>query len=486
MLSRYMNRNILLVEPDYKTKYPPIGLMKISTYHKLLGDNVFFIKGVNSLHPFLKQWDRVYVSTLFTYNWKITVDTINYYKNLIDDIDRVKVGGILATLKFDDLWEATGVIPIKGLLDKAGILDENEIIVDELIPDYSLFNETPFQYSLIDNSYIGYSTRGCKNNCKFCGVPKLEPEFKDYINIKTYVNDIKDKFGEKTHLVLMDNNVLASKSFNKIIDNILELGFEKNAKLNNRQRHIDFNQGVDARRINVTNIKKLAQIAINPLRIAFDSLKIEKIYRRSIELAAKNGIRNLSNYILYNYNDTPEELWKRLQINIDLNREYDLNIYSFPMKYIPLLDIDRKYINTPNWNWQYIRGVQRILNVLKGAVMPREDFFYRAFGESELEFKEILYMPESILMNRGREVQSSEKEWKQKFKMLSANEKSEMLSILCKNKSRNNLIKAIPLVKNNKIKSTLEYYIPITDSDNNDTLLELEDEVFQDEPTNDI
>jgi hypothetical protein len=40
-----MNRNILLIEPNYKNKYPPIGLMKIATYHRNLGDKVTFFKG---------------------------------------------------------------------------------------------------------------------------------------------------------------------------------------------------------------------------------------------------------------------------------------------------------------------------------------------------------------------------------------------------------------------------------------------------------
>ena len=40
-----MNRNILLIEPNYKNKYPPMSLMKIATYYKLLGDHVTFFKG---------------------------------------------------------------------------------------------------------------------------------------------------------------------------------------------------------------------------------------------------------------------------------------------------------------------------------------------------------------------------------------------------------------------------------------------------------
>ena len=59
------NKNILLIEPGYKNKYPPLGLMKIAQYHGPLGkkDHVRFIKGED--RSVLSQaWDRIYVTTL--------------------------------------------------------------------------------------------------------------------------------------------------------------------------------------------------------------------------------------------------------------------------------------------------------------------------------------------------------------------------------------------------------------------------------------
>ena len=464
-----MDRNILLVEPGYPTKFPPLGLMKISSYHKQLGDNVTFFKGTKG-EAFYTYWDRIYISTVFTYNWKVTVDTILYCKGVVkDDLSRIVVGGILASLMPNELWKATGIMPKVGVLDKPNDLDEdNDLIVDEMIPDYELFDDSQYKYSLVDNSYFGYSTRGCVRQCEFCGVPALEPKFIDYSGIKPYVQGIAELYGEKEHLVLFDNNILASKRFEKIISDIIDLGFErdarfsyeKNGKTFSRQRHVDFNQGTDARLMKERHVRLLSKIALHPLRIAFDHLKDREVYEKKIRLAAKYEILHLSNYVLYNYDDSPEDLWHRLKINIDLNKELDLKIYSFPMKYIPLHHQDRSYINEPRWNYQYIRGVQRILNVLKGTVMTSEDFFYRAFGKNRKQFIEILHMPERILMHRGKEPQGEEKEWVKKFRALTKNERQELLDILCRNRSVKNLRNATSSIKDNKLKNILEYYLP--------------------------
>jgi radical SAM superfamily enzyme YgiQ (UPF0313 family) len=464
-----LDRNILLVEPGYPTKFPPLGLMKISTYHKELGDNVTFYKGIKD-EAYYTYWDRIYISTVFSYHWKVTVDTILFYKNIVrGDLSRIVVGGIMSSLLPKELWKATGIMPTIGVIDKPHVLDkDNDLVVEDMIPDYKLFDDSQHKYSLVGDSYFGYSTRGCVRKCEFCGVPKLEPKFIDYQGIKPYVQGIAERYGEKEHLVLFDNNILASRRFEQVIRDLKELGFERGAKFSykkngqtySRQRHVDFNQGTDARLMKERHLRLLSQIALHPLRIAFDHIKDRKTYEEKIRLAAKYGIKNLSNYILYNYDDTPEELWQRLKINIDLNKELGLKIYSFPMKYIPLDHRDRTYIDEPRWNYQYVRGVQRILNVLKGTVMASEDFFYRAFGENEKEFIEILHMPEKTVMHRGAEPKKEEKQWIKRFRALTNNEKNELLYVLCVNKGINQLKQAVASTANGKLKALLELYIP--------------------------
>ncbi len=267
---------------------------------------------------------------------------------------------------------------------------------------------------------------------------------------------------------MFDNNILASKRFENVIDDLIDLGFgkgekfqyAKNGRTISKQRSVDFNQGTDCRLMKEWHLKLLSRIALNPLRIAFDHIRDEKKYCERINLAAKHEIHKLSNYILYNFDDTPEDLWKRLKINIELNKELDLKIYSFPMKYIPLNAKDRSFIDQPRWNWQFIRGVQRILNVLKGTVMTKEDFFYRAFGKDERMFLEILHMPEQIILYRGHEPKSTELEWQNKFRALTSGEREQLLKLLCDNRSKLSLVGAAVMIKNGKLKRILEYYLP--------------------------
>ncbi|MDR2879196.1 MAG: hypothetical protein LBV03_04730, partial [Fusobacteriales bacterium] len=288
-----MGKKVLLVEPNYKNKYPPIGLMKIATYHKMLGDEVRFFKGEfidfiletiyeevlekltandkticweeyksliitylrkgliskyselimlsdselvgENLKYYRKyfnrkeylnnpKWDRIFITTLFTFYWDKTVKTINNFKGLCKDINEVKIGGVAASLLPNEIKRETGIYPHVGLLDKGGEYDDNDIIIDILPLDYSILNEIEYVYPE-NNGYYGYMTRGCVNKCPFCAVPQLEPNFNCFISIKRQIAYVAETFGEKRNLLLLDNNVLASKRFNEIIDEIKEVGF---------------------------------------------------------------------------------------------------------------------------------------------------------------------------------------------------------------------------------------------------------------------
>src|SRR5438445_840474 len=98
---RFMpNKNILLIEPGYKNKYPPLGLMKIAAYHGPHGkkDNVKFIKGERDLSVLNVAWDRIYVTTLFSFEWKTIAKSINFaLRAAHNQPAKVFVGGIAAS-----------------------------------------------------------------------------------------------------------------------------------------------------------------------------------------------------------------------------------------------------------------------------------------------------------------------------------------------------------------------------------------------------
>jgi hypothetical protein len=143
-------------------------------------------------------------------------------------------------------------------------------------------------------------------------------------------------------------------------------------------RYIDFNQGVDARLVTDKKMKKLSEINIRPLRIAFDHYSMSDVYIKAIGTAHQHGITDLSNYLLYNFQDKPEELYYRMKINVDLCEELGVTVYSFPMKYHPIDDPkyfrNRDYIGK-HWNRKFIRAIQAVLNATKGKIGRGKSFF---------------------------------------------------------------------------------------------------------------
>lgn len=609
-----MKRNVLLLEPNYKNKFPPIGLMKLATYFRLRGDNVVFYKGdlkeflINDitsdcvdklsqmddsinwklrsdkianyiryrkktdldkiglddssysilLFPWVDyyknyyhkklylenpKWDWVGVTTLFTFYWDITIQTIVFAKGMVKDLKNLMVGGVLASIQPKEIEEATGIVPHCGTLHTPykDIDEDNPYIIDELPLDYSILEEIDYEY-VDGKAFFSYATRGCIRHCPFCAVPILEPKFQSYIPLNERIEQTRRLFGDQQNLLLMDNNVLASKDLPKIIKDIRSCGFipdakyiepnqykiairnlrlgindrgyikkcwkllkeinemkslneeirtyiyrlreengllysitctkealirtykdfapyfeKKYAKQKGRNRYVDFNQGVDARLFTDEIVSLLAQVPVRPLRIAFDDIKTESAYTKALKMSVSHGIKDFSNYLLYNFKEKPADLYHRMRVNVDLCEELNVSIYSFPMKYHPIRDEhshDRDYIGE-HWNRKYIRAVQAILNATKGKIGRGVSFFEKAFGKNEDEFMELLIMPETFLLFRFFfEHLGYTAKWRKSMSQLSDEEKREVMPIIYKN----NFTDIDSLTDNPKLKKILMFY----------------------------
>ena len=175
----------------YKHKFPNLALMKISAYHKSLGDTVEWVFPIEQKH-----YNKVYISKVFTH----TADV-----NMPISVNEIITGG-------------TGFSITKKLPD----------FIDCLNPDYSIYPKVDYA--------IGFLTRGCPNNCYFCVVPKKEG------NIHPYNTWQEIKRPDSNKIVFMDNNVLAS-----------EYGLNQIKEMIGQNIKIDFNQGLDVMLLNEKN-----------------------------------------------------------------------------------------------------------------------------------------------------------------------------------------------------------------------------------------
>lgn len=484
-----MTYNILLLEPGYQNKYPPLGLMKLSAYHRAKNDHVVFAKGIKP--SLLKEyWDRIYVTTLFSFEYKRIANQIDFAIQCAGgQQQRVFVGGIAASLMTDEFLSEPrwfGVRFIQGLLDKTPSeslqLDEfngdfyaddrSNLSIEDHIPDYSILSDIKDDYIYpVNDAYFGYASRGCIRKCHFCGVPKLEGMQRDSISISTLIKGISENNGEKKDLVLMDNNITASARYKEIIAEIRDNGFEAGAKLNRNRRsysrRVDFNQGVDARILckDPMYLREMATICISPLRIAFDHLGLKKSYSQAIEYANDAGINRLSNYMLYNFHDTPEDLFLRLRLNIELNEKLGVRIWSFPMRYQPVTLKDRSHIGK-NWIWYELRSFQVILQATKGVVSGNPEFFRIAYGDTIEEFKKLLLTPHHMIFHRyyfqSLGGKAEKEQWKKLFDGLNMSQFSELKEALSLF-SRSSFIEldnVISCQKDSRVKALLEFYRP--------------------------
>ncbi len=345
--------HILLVEPEYYSRYPPLGLLKLAALHRYRGDSVELIRGEK--HP-LRRPDRVYITSLFTYAWKPVHRTVRYYKKLFPDVP-VSLGGIYASLLPDHAAMSGADYVHKGLLDEA----------EGFMPDYDLIPEW-------DGS-IMFASRGCIRRCGFCSVPKLEgrPSALKYsVKHLIYPGHAKAKDccpkRHHTRVILWDNNILGNANWRALFDELEELGMLT-----------DFNQGLDARLVTQEVAEKIGRMRMDVVRVAYDYHGIGPFVERAVKLLREAGVspRKIVSYTLFNYQDDPEDFFERVR---DL---LNWGAVCYPMRFEPLTSLEKNRFVSPRWTREELEMVAKARRVIgyAGAFPPYEglvDKFSRA------------------------------------------------------------------------------------------------------------
>ena len=257
--------------------FPNLALMKISAWHKQMGDEVVWYEPMFTGHC-----DRVYMSKVFGF-------TEDYPYHV--DADEVIRGGSGYCI---------------NLVDGREVFDKSKDIelpyeVEHIFPDYSL-------YEITDTAY-GFMSRGCPRGCAFCHVEAKEGR-------RSYkVADLSEFWNGQRNIVLMDANTLACKDWRDILGQLKESG-----------SYVDFNQGLDIRLMTEEKAELIKQIKTKFVHFAFDKYEDRDIIMEKMRMFKEVtgwGHGRVSVYILCGFDTTMEQNLERIQFC----RELDFSPY---------------------------------------------------------------------------------------------------------------------------------------------------------------
>lgn len=278
--------------------------MKLSAYHKGLGDTVEFITEGG-------HYDKAYVSKVFNLPAvkKIPIRPPPFYA------DEIAKGGT---------GYAIEIVEGREVFDKAkDVCLPAEI--EHLYPDYQLYPE------FSDIAY-GFLTRGCCNACGFCIVSEKEGR------CSYKVADLDEFWRGQKKIKLLDPNLLACKDRELLLQELIK-----------SKARVDFTQGLDARFINDDVMKLINQVKVQSIHFAFDFMKNEKAILRGLECFNRHYKKsrwNLNCYVLTNYDTTPHEDWYRVRKVQELGFHPYVMIYQKGTQSQFLTDLQR-WSNSP-------------------------------------------------------------------------------------------------------------------------------------------
>lgn len=341
--------HVLLIEPSYYTQYPPLGLLKLSAYHKHRGDTVQFIRGTAGLMNVHKEPKKVYVTSLFTWAWQPVHDAVHLAKILFPRSE-ISLGGVYASL-YPEHAKTTGVNVHTGIFPE----------MEDILPDYELVPE----WHQKKRGSVFFTHRGCVRTCHFCAVPALEGkpiQLRKSNSIRHLIHP------DHWRVILWDNNILGEPHWRDVVDELAEIKTKTIAP--DKRIEVDFNQGLDARFINEDVAAHLSKVRMPVVRVAYDYPKMGHAVKKAIECLEAVGFsgRKIISYVLFNFEDKPEDLFERVRNLLEWGA------CAYPMRFQPLNTLEKDVYVGPGWTKEQLEMVATARRVIGigGAFPPYE------------------------------------------------------------------------------------------------------------------
>lgn len=246
-----------------KHRFPNLVSMKISAYHKNIGNEVTLKLDYENLD----KYDKVYLSKVFT-DTEIPGEPENKIEKNCNNIEEwYRNNNFLK--QHNLIYGGTGFF-----YENAPALPDE---IEHIMPDYHLYDDwvneqlskgkKKDELKYYTDYSIGFLTRGCFRKCQFC-----VNRSKEKCIVASPLSEFMDK--DRTKICLQDDNFFACKEWKKLIHD-----------LQNSGKPFQFKQGLDERLLTQEKIEELFSCKTDgDLIFAFDNIEDRKVIEEKLKM----------------------------------------------------------------------------------------------------------------------------------------------------------------------------------------------------------